>query len=243
MQRRTRRERKAPERLTANITNTVTRYHGTGIVLGTSKMIKDGITAASDKIKVLLHRCIYHRQGSAKERLNNILSFQGFENEDQIEKFKSTLEKREESELKEIAEAVCLDSTKSNILDEITEFFKEPKRPRDDEVIDFVDQVDNEQKMREEEEREIEEELEAEDDDDNQEVFNEEDVEEEDDEDEAVFEEEESGDKEESDDEIYEEEEDEELDNVFDESTISEKKPRKKGTKEKKEKKDKKTTK
>ncbi|BFU24677.1 hypothetical protein EHI8A_037390 [Entamoeba histolytica HM-1:IMSS-B] len=232
MKRRTRSERKAPERLPTGQIGGIERYHGPGIVLGTSKIISDAISGASNEILVLIHRLMYQRQGSQKERLNNILSFCGFENDDQVEKCKVALLKRNDEEVKTLAELFKLEDTqRDEIIDGLAEFLKEPKRPREDVVIEFIDEEQNELEEREKEEKELE--LEMEEEDDDQEVYdeNEDDALEED---EDIFEDSELENDHESESEEEEEEEEEEdadLDNVFDE--IEEKKPRTKKTESK----------
>ncbi|KAL7715147.1 protein DEK [Entamoeba marina] len=229
MQRRTRRERKAPERLVATTSHGAERYKGNGVVIGTSKILREKIEDAPVALRTLVHRLMYGRQGNQSERLQNILAFCGFDSDNQSERAVTALSKRTDEEVNSLADLFLIDETDRKEQESlIIGFFKEPKRPNNDEEVEFV----------EEEEEEKEEDVQYEESDDDEEVYDEaaDDMEEEefddddDDEESAQVSEESS--------EILEDDEDDEaeLDNVYEEVAPEKKskKPRAKKTKEKK---------
>ncbi|ELP90607.1 protein DEK, putative [Entamoeba invadens IP1] len=231
MRRRTRSERKKPERLGTGTIGGVDRYKGNGIVLGTSKLFSTALTAAPAAEQILVHRLLYQRQGSQKERLNNILSFCGFETDDQAEKCQASAEKRTAEEINSLC-AIFKIEEDENKVEALVTFFKTPTRPNGDETVEFEDQAEDE------EEEEIDE-AQMEEDDEDQELYdeNEDAGKEEEDNQTSSSDDDDKEEKEESEEpeeeEPEEEENEEELDNVYEESITEKKKKTKKGSKEK----------
>ena len=165
MKRRTRSnsERKQVQHTVASLPG-AERYEGQGIVIGTSKILTNSLNNSTDELRQLVHRLMYGRVGSQKERMTNIFAFCGFETEDQLDRMKRALSKRLDEDVTALADLFKLDKEQEDLADAVAKFFNEPTRPEGDSEIEFSEGNDEKEEPN----------LDSDGDDDDEEVYNEE---------------------------------------------------------------------